>query len=76
MIHDDIYLNVDIANVDVVFSKFKFNAPMLDISEEGNLSSQLSILKVGQNKQDIAFKVTVISGSAHNKSGTVTVKVT
>ena len=54
---------------DIVFAKFKFNTPKVEISESGNLPSQLSILKVGHNEQDIAFKVTVISGSAHKNSG-------
>ena len=53
----------------VALVQFKFNVPKLDIGESGNLSSQLYIIKNGQNEEDIVFNVTVISGSANNNLG-------
>ena len=49
--------------------QFSFNRPNLAISEGGDLSSQLSILKSGENNQTIAFQVHVIPGTARENEG-------
>ena len=50
--------------------QFKLNSAALAISEGGDLPSQLSILKMGQNEADISFPVLVIPGTAEEDTGT------
>ena len=43
--------------------QFNFSTPLLMISEEEDLPSRLSIIKIGQNEPDISFQVTIIEGT-------------
>ena len=50
--------------------QFSFNRADVAISEGGDLSSQISILKSGENNETISFQVRVISDTARENQGT------
>jgi hypothetical protein len=59
-------IQLKLANTGVQFS---FNRAEVAISERGDLPSQISILKFGENNETISFLVRVISGTARENIG-------
>ena len=49
--------------------QFKFSSSDVANSEGGDLPSQLSILKIGQNDVNITFQVLIIPGTAQEGTG-------
>ena len=49
--------------------QFNFSTSIVTIGENGNLPSELSIVKTGQNEMDISFRVNVNPGTARETNG-------